>query len=663
MSSGESAKPPANIEERNPFDISRRPHTEVANEIAERITAWKQARGRSSAAASSSADPSPAAAKTPSVSTPAGPQAPDSTERERAPTPDSPARHGARAPFFASFSMQRAMPPAPSPKPPRAAAPQEPARAPAEAGARENAVPRSSAAPREEPRQADAPPAAPAVRDEASGEADAGALRRAKAHDIKARWMAAHSFDESQGARDETKVPAAPAAEAPHGAPATPPREAFDDISGQREPAFGPPAEADARSAAPAARLQESEPELDTPRLASVIPPVETLDALSGRREPTFGEPAGTRHSSEPVPPAAAAPDPARARERTKPPAMQTRIEARRVEALRADPQMAPRRPFSRHSAPDPLRATAPAAMPFLAERRGTGWAIGLGAVLLLIGLTAPAAILQQGRQAMPNDPDQLAVSPAPLPEQPHQLTAEAPEPSVPEDAQPTEGEMQARGEPSLPATSDVQPPEAQATESLAPVLKPGSEGADPEQRPGPTQQATLAPPRDGGAVNDAPILAPPPPSGQGPMVNLASQEQAGPDAMSAGPSPMVARPFIPDGTPAPFLRLPAGMPAAGTPSPGAVPFEESQGTSRGASAGTPGLVPQLKPKAQVPAPAARTARNVTGASGPREFSRQPRPFMPQTLERMLETLADTLNPNGDPPNSANEPIPPSTRR
>src|SRR6185436_20841646 len=76
--------------------------------------------------------------------------------------------------------------------------------------------------------------------------------------------------------------------------------------------------------------------------------------------------------------------------------------------------------------------------------RRGTGWAIGLGSVLLIIGITAPAAIWQQGRQVQ----DQVALmNPAPLQTQTPAPTAtttaqgpgqaqatlpEAPQPEIP---------------------------------------------------------------------------------------------------------------------------------------------------------------------------------------------------------------------------------------
>src|ERR1044071_2647029 len=66
MSSGERGKPAATYKEKTPFDIPRRSETEVASEIAQRMAAWKQARGRSyatSAAAAAKTRPRPGDAK------------------------------------------------------------------------------------------------------------------------------------------------------------------------------------------------------------------------------------------------------------------------------------------------------------------------------------------------------------------------------------------------------------------------------------------------------------------------------------------------------------------------------------------------------------------------------------------------------------------------
>jgi hypothetical protein len=137
MSSGEEAKSPATFEERNPFDVSRRSHTEVAGEIAKRMAAWKQARARSYAVP---ATPPAGAEKRPQVSAPVQPaHAPNQAERPAAqPVSESQARPAetatrqqpassnasgrARVPYFATFSLQRAMPPAPSPRKPDASA-------------------------------------------------------------------------------------------------------------------------------------------------------------------------------------------------------------------------------------------------------------------------------------------------------------------------------------------------------------------------------------------------------------------------------------------------------------------------------------------------------------------------------------------------------------
>ena len=83
MSSGERAKQTARAEERNPFDISRRSETEVASEIAKRMAAWKQARGRSSSTpAQPSADAAPVEANPPHLSAPVQPtHRPESTDQ------------------------------------------------------------------------------------------------------------------------------------------------------------------------------------------------------------------------------------------------------------------------------------------------------------------------------------------------------------------------------------------------------------------------------------------------------------------------------------------------------------------------------------------------------------------------------------------------------
>src|ERR1700752_2731671 len=140
MSSGEGAKPAA-YEERNPFAISRRSEKEVAAEIAQRLSAWKQARGRSYAMPPAGREPAPASAKPPPaapVQRPPLPQFPQPVARPQQtsgtpqPAPAIRANPDARVPLFATASaLRRAMPPAPGLKPletaqPRIERPAEP---------------------------------------------------------------------------------------------------------------------------------------------------------------------------------------------------------------------------------------------------------------------------------------------------------------------------------------------------------------------------------------------------------------------------------------------------------------------------------------------------------------------------------------------------------
>ena len=57
MTSDESAKPHPALQDRNSFDISRRSEEDVAAEIAARLSAWKQARGRGNASPAPAARP------------------------------------------------------------------------------------------------------------------------------------------------------------------------------------------------------------------------------------------------------------------------------------------------------------------------------------------------------------------------------------------------------------------------------------------------------------------------------------------------------------------------------------------------------------------------------------------------------------------------------
>jgi hypothetical protein len=352
---------------------------------------------------------------------------------------------------------------------------------------------------------------------------------------------------------------------------------------------------------------------------------------------------------------------------------MQTRIEARRTEAprtessrmdpLRADPEMAVTYP---HVEPDPWRAPPPTAtMPLRPARRttgrGTGWAIGLGAALLIIGLTAPAAILQQRHQGQ-TDQNQVAINqaPTPKPDQPAESPAGTQAPPGPQteaaagtqappaaeadsSAAPTEAAAarQSPPAPATPAAPDVQHGNSEPGQSLAAKAKPDDDKTAPKQESGNTspqreaktnqtrqaartQQAAPGPVREGRELKKAPVLVPPPPR-EAPLVNLASREK---DDSSAAyrPSPMVARPFIPDQTQPSFLRPPI-VGTATVPISGAAP-----NSFAGASVGVrPSLIPQLKPSG--PAKAMPVS--------PEAFT--PKPFGSQSVEEMFQSLVDTL--------------------
>ncbi|WP_162917453.1 hypothetical protein [Dongia deserti] len=554
-------------------------------------------------------------------------------------------------------------------------------------------------------------------------ETDTIEMRRAKARDIKARWMAARDFevartDDSSAVERHGATSAAPAEqqdfdrpqEVPQFAPAVPPIEALDEMAGRKEPTFDESAHvAQAVDEAPAApSVTEShdaggavempaatapsikafervsgrrEPTFDEPvdeppatepaaarpmaakeqdegtetsRLALGLT-IEALEAASGRREPTFDEPVVRKRKQDKAPPAAVEAEAPHLKRQIELPAMQTRIEARRLDTLRADPQMAAHRRIFPHSEPEEWDVLPPIATSAGHERHKTNWAISLGAVLLIIGITAPAALLQDKRQESRTDDVAMEPIPLPLQSQTSQSPAEdlSPEKPTQSAAHATSPSGQAPGENPSPekptqsashatlSTGEAQDPEV--ANLPEPVIKPEAGERAPEQAA--EQQAKLGPVRDGGELNDAPISAPPPPqdSAEGPMVNLASQQEAGRAAWQ-GP-PMVARPFVPDGKPAPFLR----PPTVGTAT---VPIDGASAASQqGAPEGLrPTLIPQLKPKASAPRAAA--------SSPQRAVQRKPRPFMPPTLEQMFETLADTLNPQGRPPNPTLKPAP-----
>ncbi|MGH6894313.1 MAG: hypothetical protein ACREEP_18860 [Dongiaceae bacterium] len=110
MNAGETAKPPALSEERNHFDLSRRPEQDVTAEIAAHVAAWKQARGRSEPAAlpTSAANRSPMPVQPPRLQ-----KLRESVDIKRPAEAVSSAAVNKPATLA---PMLRAMPPAPSPR-------------------------------------------------------------------------------------------------------------------------------------------------------------------------------------------------------------------------------------------------------------------------------------------------------------------------------------------------------------------------------------------------------------------------------------------------------------------------------------------------------------------------------------------------------------------
>lgn len=414
---------------------------------------------------------------------------------------------------------------------------------------------------------------------------------------------------------------------------------ALDEAAGRREPTFDQPVSRKAPEIEPPLRVAKPLPELEAPiepgMARSGTPVSDTpaedgradeapalsiaaLDEAAGRKEPTF---------DEPLPGKPAAAKPAEPRIKLRP--IETRIEARRVDTLRADPQLSVRRPIFPHIEPEEWDVPPAVAARTNRERRSTGWAIGLGSVLLIAGITAPAAIWQQGRQAV----DQVAqVSPQPAaPTSATQVPAQATLPEAPQpEAAPT-----VSADNGTPAVQQETPPApAVATPSTAKAE--GDQAADP--KPANRQPATtLSAINEGGDVNAAPVVTPPPPT-----VNLASKT----DPAGAG-APMVARPFVPQGGDGPFLRAPTTG-AASVPVAGAPPQSAAVGVK-------PSLMVQLKPAKTVAA-----AKPVT--SKPRPATRKPKPFFQQSPDQMFQTLIDTLS-EGKPVNPATKPVAPSNRK
>jgi hypothetical protein len=400
---------------------------------------------------------------------------------------------------------------------------------------------------------------------------------------------------------------------------------ALDDVAGRKEPTFDTSVQPEAHAAEVATRVAAAAgPQAEEPadiRTAAEAPElsITALDEAAGRKEPTFDAPAPPAKPAAPV----AAP-----RIALRP--IETRIEARRVDTLRAEPQPSIRRPIFARIEPEEWDVPPAVAARANRARGGTGWAIGLGSVLLIAGITAPAAIWQQGRQAQ----DQVAlVNPAPPQQQAPAATAETPQipahATLPEAPQPATAPPFAAPEPNAPAVVGTE-------ELKASAPQPEAEQAAINPQPA----TTLGPVGDGGNVMEAPVMAPPPPS-----VSLASQ------AGAAGASPaMVARPFVPEQGDGPFLRA---------PTTGTTTVPVASAPTQSASVGVkPNLMVVLKPKAAAPVAATKPA-----ASKPKPLVvRKPKPFFQQSPEQMFQTLVDTLS-EGRPVNPATKPVPPSTRR
>jgi hypothetical protein len=448
-------------------------------------------------------------------------------------------------------------------------------------------------------------------------------------------------------------------------APAAPPIEAPEHT-----PRLAEAGEAHDVEAGPVQEREFDAPAAESERIelaAPAIPSIEELEAVTSRiegrerKEPTFDESVPEQPAAEDVTAASAAPAPLAADQpdkaaravtrRIELPGIETRIEKRRIDSLRADPQMAGRRPIFPHIDPDEWpperlgeRLGEEDVPPLVAARAnrqaraGTGWAISLGTILLIAGITAPAAIWQ-GQQQAPGDQDQLVMLPMPTsPSTPE--TRPAPQATLPEAPQP-----------------ETSPPPAIAAE--APSAPPPAPPAPEVAQPSPQEQTTLSAVQSGGELNDAPVLTPP-----APVLDLASKPKVqfpqAPSDVATGevPFPPAARPFVPEqGTTAAaqlFLRAPAG--ASGPVNSTAMPAGTQAGTQTASIALKPNLMGQLKPKA-TSAQAARPAANT-----PQRIVRKPKPFFQQPPDQMFQTLIDTLSA-GQPVNPATKPIPPSTRK
>jgi hypothetical protein len=343
-------------------------------------------------------------------------------------------------------------------------------------------------------------------------------------------------------------------------------------------------------------------------------------------------------------------------------PSIETRIETRRIETLRADPWIAGRRPIFPRVEPEAWDIPTPAVAARAARQRsGTGWAIGLGALLLIVGITAPAAIWQ-GRQAAPGDQDQVATLAPPPASQAASEAAPPPASQAASRPQPDASPAPSASAPAQPQQAASPPPAGQA-----PAPTPSSMPSSPEPQVGSAapeeegadraaDQADLAPVRAGGELNKAPVSSPPPRSGVVPARNPPGKAVA-----EAEPAPEpdpafspVAHAFVPEAArkPTPFQPEPSpDMPVASAPANGAsVPIDGSPASVTL----KPSLIGQLKPQV---ADAAKPVR-----AAPQRAAGKPRTAYPPTLDQMFQNLIETLS-SGQPADPSSKQIPPSTRR
>ncbi|MEZ5831258.1 MAG: hypothetical protein R3D05_08750 [Dongiaceae bacterium] len=624
MSSGKRAGPAATYEDRNPFDISRRSEKDVAMEIAQRMAAWKKARGRSFPP--SSATPVKER-NTPPIAAPVQPpRLPSRTEAAGQPSRPSQmlqealpresvdtARSDAEisAPLFATVSRQRAMPPAPSLKPPAVQF------APVES--------RLFGQPAENAARAtdDRPLAEPLGVDATTGETEAVPATAAEAPDRTPRPLETSNIDDAG-----SELATIEAAETSVADPTRQPPDAEArsvELADMERPRLGAPvpaAEADdiSASALDADTLDSGEPALA--ELDSAIRSIDARDEMSGRREPTLDAPSAETHA--PIPAKSDIPSDG---SRLKPSALETRIEPRRIEILRADPQFSVRRPIFPRVDLAEWEGPPTAVVQVQRARSGAGWAIGLGAALLLIGVTAPAALWQHGRQDSSLDQDRIAMTPVPAPSTPPDQAA-TPVPA--------------------PATAPSKPqPEASPPAPPAPSVQasslPAAKGPPVETKPEAgemtsKEQMTLGAVRNGGALNEAPIVPPP----QEPRLSVQSPANPGNtkrDSSGANDlsSLMVARPFVPEHQPQPFV--PAARAEETSTGSVSVPPATDQSAAIGPK---PTLTTKPKPTAAAAPTASRTTRNT-------------KKQRPQTLDQMFQTLIDTLS-DGQPARSSKYP-------